>query len=182
MSDNVDWVVDINVPAEEAESVAQKVIVWLIEQEIIVPRFAQETSLSGNPLWVPGPNADTYSIQVRSDLNMCGLEIVAERTVFHTGGNGIPELRCPVCEEKHTADSLPWGEYVQNWWARSGSDAMPCPACHRESSIVDWQFLDLGWGLGNLGFGFNNWAIGDGLAEAVMRITGHRCKIVHEHI
>lgn len=183
MSDNVEWVVDLDASLDEAQVLAAKVKDWLLAQGIISNRACAGPSYRGGELLLPGPNAAAWSVAGDAEFpSMHGFGIVTERTVFHTGDNGIQGLRCPRCVQQHDPDDLAWSDAVGAWFDEEGSDALQCPACGCESSIVDWRFLDLDWGFGNLAFGFWNWPITERLAEAIGAVLGHRCRLVGEHI
>lgn len=183
MSDNVQWVVDLDASPEEAQEFAAKVKDWLLAQGIVSNTICAKRSYRDSELLLPGPSATGWRVDGDGDFpSMHGLDIVTERTVFHTGDNGIQALRCPRCAQDHDPADVPWSESVEAWFTAEGSDTLRCPACDCESSIVDWQFLELNWGFGNLAFGFWNWPITEKLAEEIGAVLKHRCRLVHEHI
>lgn len=180
MSDSVTWFVDLDASLDDAKELAERVKAWLIAQGIVSPVPCQ--ALGASHLLSRGETAAMWdTFPHASPVLMCGLEVVTERRVFHTGGNGIDGIRCPACGAKHHPDDLPWSDAISAWFASESDDSMACPACHASRSIVDWEF-DSPWGFGNLAFGFWNWPISDRLLHELSAMIGHRLRLVHEHI
>lgn len=179
MSDNAIWFVDLDASLDEVQELADQVRKWLIAQGIVSPIPCQ--TLYASHLLSRGPSAaqwDTFAYSHPTVL--CGLEIVTERTVFHSGDNGIDAIACPAYGARHLPDELPWDDAVGAWYSGEAEHSMTCPACHMSHSIVDWTF-DMPWGFGNLGFGFWNWPINDRLLDELSAMTGHRYRLVHQH-
>lgn len=179
MSESVIWFVDLDASIVEANQLAQRVGTWLLAEGIVSPIPCQAPGRSH--LLSRGESAAIWDSFPHSPLLLSGLEIVTERRVFHTGDNGIDGIRCPACGVKHRPDDLPWGDVVEAWFSGNAGDHMVCPDCNVSRSIVDWEF-DSPWGFGNLAFGFWNWQISGRLANEIAAITGHRCRLVFEHV
>ena len=180
MSDNVTWIVDLDASANEAADLADRVREWLTSQGIVSP-ISRRVS-DGIDLLGRGEQANAWDAESHAaDLAMCGLQVATERQVFHTGDNGIDCIRCPSCHVAHDPDSLPWSDAVEAWYAEEGDDGMACPDCGARHRIVDWEF-EMPWAFGHLAFGFWNWPVSERLLHEVAAITGHRCRLVHEHI
>ncbi|MFT0735631.1 serine/threonine protein kinase [Ralstonia wenshanensis] len=183
MSDSVDWIVDLDAAPDELDLLSNTVRAGLIERGIIAEQVGAVPAYSGRPLLMRGPRAAEWDGSPVEWLPaLCGLEIVRERTVFHTGDNGIQALQCPTCDHQHDPDTVPWSDAVGAWFAGEGDHTFQCPACQHRRSIVDWRFLECEWGFGCLGFGFWNWPVGDRLLQEVSSLLGHRCRLVHQHI
>jgi hypothetical protein len=182
MGASIDWVVDMEVGPEGSAAQAKKVLDFLLAEKIILPTTRESKGRRGMPLFNPGPDAESWSIQVCHDIHQCGLEVLQERTVFHAGDNGLDGFRCPSCGVEHSAEDVPWSDAVGAWYEGKPNDRMSCPACNAEPSIIDWTFLQCEWSFGNLGFGFNNWSITERLANAIGEVLGHRFGLVNEHI
>lgn len=181
LSDAIDWVVDVDASLEETGASATKVVSWLVSQGIIL-HSTRESMWQQGRLYEPGPRAAEWSVYVNSGVTQCGLEVVCERTVFHTGDNGLQGFRCPRCSARHEPDALPWSDAVGAWFEAKPDYTLTCPACNNGSPITEWRFLEFEWGFGNLGFGFNNWTITAELVAAISQVLGHQCRLVHEHI
>jgi len=178
----VDWIVVLDVSLEEAESLADLVRNWLIQEKIILTTLDAQPSSRGNKIW-----SRAWAYKWDADLTFqartapCGLEIAIGRRVFDSGGHGIDALVCPACGTRHDPEIVPWSDAVGNWNAGDDHSAMKCPACGTEQRIVAWHF-DVPWALGNLGFGFWNWTIKDRLVQEVASLTGRHCRLVRQHI
>ncbi len=181
MSDSVCWVVDLEARLEDAAASAQKSLQWLVQHGIAEPIPASGAALSGADLYRPGPQAAAWSEYIADDLQLCGVEVRVEHTVFHAGSN-IEQIRCPHCGTNHELDTVPWSEAVERWHSGKADHTLACPTCARSAPIVDWTFLEFDWAFGNLGFGFNNWMIDARLAAELGNVLGHRTKMVYERI
>lgn len=181
MSDNICWIVDIETTLEDASAFAQKGLEWLVRQGIAESIPDSGGALSGADLYRPGPQAAAWSDYIADDLQLCGVEVTAERTVFHAGSNS-EQIRCPHCRAIHELDGVPWSEAVERWHSGEADYTLACPTCAHSAPIVDWTFLEFDWAFGNLGFGFNNWMIDARLAAELGNILGHRTKVVYEHL
>ena len=180
MGDHVTWIVDVDASADEAAALAGQVRGWLIDQGVVAP--VPHQTLDGNDLLGRGNNAAAWdAFPLTSPPALCGLQIVIAREVFHSGGNGIDHIRCPACHVAHRPDSLPWSDAVEAWYTEEGDDGMACPDCGARHGIADWEF-DMPWAFGHLGFGFWNWPVDERLLHEVAAVTGHRCRLVYEHI
>jgi hypothetical protein len=182
LSEHTDWVVVLDISPSEADILAEQVKEWLIAQEIILPRIASQRSLRDGEIWMRGWAAkwdDDLTFQSRSSL--CGLEIVKERRVFDAGGHGLDALICPSCSARQNPDNLAWSDAVGEWYFGKDGSALRCPICHASHPVVEWEF-SVPWAFGNLGFGFWNWTIKQELADKIASITGHRCRLVRQHI
>ncbi len=181
MSASVDWVVDLEASEDEAGALATRALGFLVHERIVLPTPQASWPRAGR-LLPPGPKAHAWSVHVSPEMPGCGLEVVTERKVFHTGDNVVQALRCPQCAKRHLAMDLPWQDAVHDWHFGRSTDRLQCPACGAAEPISCWRFLEFDWAFGCLGFGFNNWAISMRLAEAIAAVLGHRCRTVHEHL
>ena len=180
MSDNIVWLVDQDASADEAPALAERVRAWLAARRIVVAEPGRTED--GTVLLGRGDAAAAWdAVPLDQPILPCGLEVSVGRRIFHTGGNGIDGIRCPACGTVHGADDLPWSDAVEAWLLEAGDDTMACRACGARRSIADWAF-EMPWGFGHLAFGFWNWPAGARLLDEVAALTGHRCRIVHEHL
>ena len=181
MSDNICWIVDVDATIEEAPTLAQKGFEWLVQQGIAESTSDSGGALSGADLHRPGPKAAAWSDYIADDLQLCGVEITVERTVFHAGSNS-EQIGCPRCRANHELDAVPWSEAVERWFSGEADYTLACPECLHSAPIVDWTFIESDWAFGNLGFGFSNWTIDARLAAELGKVLGHRMKVVYQHI
>lgn len=106
-----------------------------------------------------------------------GLEVVTERTVFHTGENGLDSFVCPQCYEDIASEEWNFSGFSEN-----GNSLLECPLCHNASDINDYE-IEPQWGFSNLGFTFWNWAdLNDDFVEEFEKRLGCEVKIVESHI
>lgn len=179
MSDHPIWVVDRDATLEEAPELAIRVMQWLEEQGIATP--SQEAEVAFSPAThCAGPNAKDW-VEWLEQPSYCGVVAEVGRQIYHTGGNGIDGFECPQCKTIHAPDDVDWGESVGGWFEER-DDRLECPACTKLTSITDWRFLEMEWGFGNLGFGFDGFGVEQRLADAIGEVLGHRVVIVYQAI
>lgn len=154
MSDHSITIVPKKSVYPDNEAAAKKMIAWLISRDII----KQETSdcilatthgyaiSEGARKIVQEPESLPFS------LTVTGLEVITERTIFHTGENGLDEMICPACKQNITAEE--WSFFDK--WFNDTNDKIVCPLCEAENSIHSFAFTPQ-WGFSNLGFTFWNW-------------------------
>lgn len=148
-------------------------LAWLVERRIVAPEVCPHSGL-----YPPGASALGHT----PGLECCGLRLVQERTVFHTGDSGLDGFACPACQQVTAVEDIAWDEAVGSWFAGQDDVAMSCSACAKASSLHDWQFLPLAWAFGNLGLGFCNWWLDDALTQALLTELGQGARQVHEHV
>jgi hypothetical protein len=145
MSDNVQWVVDLDASLDEAQVLAARVKDWLLAQSIVSNTTCAERSYRGGELLLPGPNAAVWSVAGDGEFpSMHGFGIVTERTVFHTGDNGIQGLRCPRCAQEHDPDDVAWSDAVGAWFDKEKQRCAAVPGMrmreqHRRLAIPRTQ-------------------------------------------
>jgi hypothetical protein len=81
---------------------------------------------------------------LRYGLATHGLDIVTDRTIFDTGGNGIDVLICPNCKSDTSKED--WD--FLGPWSSGETDGLLCPACGERSEIHDFNFIPE-WGFGD---------------------------------
>ena len=129
---------------------------YLIYKEIIEE---QETdcTLNSNKGYLPGNKASTVLNEqtdlVFKNLWTNGVEIIKEKTVFHTGGNGVDYLNCPICNSNIVNTN--WGNYIDNW-LNGKDDSFDCPNCLNKIHITNCNFEPV-WGFSDFGITFWNW-------------------------
>ncbi|MBI5570907.1 MAG: hypothetical protein HY914_13270 [Desulfomonile tiedjei] len=173
-------IVDEEASEEDAPVLASSIRDWLVAEGII-EGTPTDCLLSEEKGYPPGPNhikaadaglGDDYMF--RFGIN--GMEIITERTVFHTMGFPF-ELLCADCGHLFEPP-YEWGDAVTEWYVRTGPGNFPCPQCGVERSITEWQY-DPPWGFGNLGFKFWNWPpFEPWFVEEVSRRLGHPVVVV----
>ena len=175
-----DWfqiIVDRDSTEEEAVSVGEDIVKWLIADGIIDADMSE--CLLGEDLgYPPGPDyriatgdGDDHWLTLMTN----GMEVITGRTVFWGWGDFV--LVCDKCATRFEPDE-DWGDRVSEWYDRQGPGLISCPQCGHAQSVADWEF-DPPWGFGNLGFQFWNWPpLEPSFIDAVTKKLGHRVVFV----
>lgn len=198
MSEQIDWIVDIEATAEEAPVLAQNVLTMLREKNIVGEARRNDFSDSCCYPTLPGASdpaffdrekatyvmdfqwsekEETFEPMIRSILEVSSyLTIDTEpRNVFHTGEYGTDKIICPACGKEFDPDEIPWIDAAAAWSRDDGSDdTLTCDSCGHHGPVTEWR-LEPEWGFGNLGFAFH-WPITENLVREIQGILGHRIK------
>jgi len=134
---------------------AQEILEWLVANNIVDLTMSDCTLGSENGYAV-STGAETIVEEPRflpfRPIQINGLSIITDRTIFHTGENGIEELICPNCKSDISQED--WDFFDP--WAGGETDDLTCPSCGKSNEIHDYSFKPE-WGFSNLGFTFWNW-------------------------
>jgi DNA-directed RNA polymerase subunit RPC12/RpoP len=133
---------------------AAEILEWLVSCNIVKPTLSDCVLGSTNGYAVSDGakavvNEPDY---LRYGLATNGFEIVTERTIFDTGGNGMRELICLKCKTDISQEN--W-DFLQPW-SDGETDGLLCPACGERNEIHNFDFVPE-WGFSDLGFTFWNW-------------------------
>ncbi len=159
---------------------AKEILDWLVSKDIVKPD-ASDCILSsehgfaiseGAKYVTPRPETLPFGLMVN------GLEIITERQVFHTGGNGIEELICPNCHKNLSEED--WTFFAQ--WQDQESNDIACPLCNTAADIHEFIFKPE-WGFSNLGFTFWNWGeLSDGFIAEFREKLDCEITLVYQRI
>ena len=160
---------------------AQEILEWLIASNIVDPNVSDCTLGSDNGHAVAeGAKSvveEPHFLPIGT-LQVNGLSIITERTIFHTGENGIEELICPNCKSDISQED--WDFFDP--WAGGETDDLTCPSCGKSTEIHDYRFVPE-WGFSNLGFQFWNWpSFTNQFIEDFKERLGCEVNIVFSHI
>ena len=136
------------------ENKAKKILGWLVSLDIVKPT-PSDCILSASEGYALSPGAKFVSTEpelLPFDLGVNGLEILAERQVFHTGQNGMEQLFCPNC--KNDIANEDW-EFLSEW-GDNQSNNITCPLCNVGTDIHKFKFTPAR-AFSDLGFTFGNW-------------------------
>lgn len=138
----------------EHTSKAQEILKWLVEQDIVKSTLSDCVldSHGGYAVSEGAKKVVLYPEELPWELVTNGLDIITQRTVFDTCGNGLDELTCPSCKT-NLVDS-DW-DFFLDWYEEKSND-ITCPACNVAAEVHLFQFSPA-WGFSNLGFTFWNW-------------------------
>jgi len=176
-----DWfqsIIDPKATEADAPLLAQALLRWLVDEEIVVAEKSDCTYGDGGH--APGP-CYTKAIGTPSDrihgLRTNGVEVVCIRTVFHNGGLGF-KIVCDACGGRFDPPQGLWGDAVGEWYDRSGPGLLACPQCNATRPITEWRH-DPNFGFANLGFTFWNWPkLADEFVDAFGERIGHGAVVV----
>lgn len=181
MSDSFITIVPRNVDKVQVKELAIKVVDHLIEKRIINRELTDCTlGNNGHPLgdnFKDAIEGDDYGLK---DIWANGLEIKTTREVFHNGGNGIDEIKCPDCSTNIIETD--WGQAIDEWINESDLHKVTCPNCNAEYSITDYVF-NPEWCFGYLGFTFWNWPnLKDNFIKELEQILERRVTIIYGQV
>lgn len=174
MGDYFQSIVDPEATEAEAPSLADRVLRWLIDEQIVASELTDCVFMK--PGYAPGPTyvkatgaPDVHVLKLRTN----GLEVVSTRTVFHNGGLGF-DLVCAACGSRIEPMQGWWADAVGEWYDRAGPGMLECPNCQVARPVTEWQH-DPPLGYGNVGFTFWNWpSLTDDFVASVGKLLGHR--------
>ena len=116
---------------------AAEILEWLVSYNIVKPTLS-DCVLSGKNGYAVSDGAKSVVNEpdyLLYNLATNGLDIVAERTIFDTGGNGIDELICPKCKTEISQEDLDFLEP----WSSGETDDLLCPVCGERSEIRNFD-------------------------------------------
>ena len=133
---------------------AREILEWLVAENIVEPTLSAcvLSPASGYAIAAGARAVSSSANQGVFTLAVNGLEIVTERHVFDSGGNGVEEVICPSCEQDLSGED--WS-FVGNWY-EGDTDTVTCPVCNVAANIHEFRFTPA-WGFSDLGFRFWNW-------------------------
>ena len=134
------------------EVVVNDILKWFVSKDIVKAELSDCTL--GNSGYAISDGAQRFVSEPQFlpyQLDINGMEITTERTVFDAGQNGIDRIICPNC----TNNIVDNGWDLDSWYL-GFNDNLLCPICDIESDIQQYVF-EPQWGFSNLGFTFWNW-------------------------
>ncbi|MGW6704290.1 hypothetical protein ACWGDE_05295 [Streptomyces sp. NPDC054956] len=187
MGDYLQTIVDVDATAEEAGAFAERVVAWLVAEEIVLPELTHPGY--GQPVYLAGPRSSRVTDE-RDLPAWDGLAVVTGRTVFFgcLGSDGAPI--CPRCTEA-IGDELwaqPEGVFdlfaaAMETWHGTGAAEVRCPACDRPSPLTEWEWEENRLAFASLGFEFRNGPrLRPEFIAEVGRVLGHRIRLLEGKI
>lgn len=133
---------------------AEEILAWLVSMDVVKPTLSDciLSSDEGYAISEGARRVTNLPDELPFNLLTNGLEIITDRQVFHTGGNGMEECICPNCKADIASED--WS--FINDWDEENSDELPCPLCSVATDIHQFTFSPQ-WGFSDLGFTFWNW-------------------------
>ncbi|MFF1675052.1 hypothetical protein ACFVYG_03255 [Streptomyces sp. NPDC058256] len=187
MGDYNQTIVDPDATAEDAEALAERVVAWLIAEEIVL---AERTyHMYDKPVYTPGPRWSQVTNE-RHLLASDGLAVVTGRTVFFgaLGSDGSPI--CPRCTEVIATERWTRSEGVlgpfpsaMDTWHKTGAAEVRCPACGHPAPLPEWAWEHNCFAFAYLGFEFwNGPRLRSEFISELGRVLGHRTRVVEGKI
>ena len=164
----------------DREQMALSITGWLVNIRVIKSEKTDciLSSEFGYPIDTGAREITDEAEYLPFNLTTNGLEVITDRTIFHTGQNGIDTFVCPLCNEDMLSDGLEFlGEYYED-----GNSVLTCSFCKQESDLNDYV-IEPAWGFSNIGFTFWNWP--DFKEEFIKEFEerlGCKVKVVFTHI
>ncbi|MEV5986961.1 hypothetical protein AB0L85_18375 [Streptomyces sp. NPDC052051] len=172
MGDFFERIVDLEVTAEEAGPLAERMVDWMVAEGVITREMSGDAmySLSVDEGHVPGPNW-ARATGNPADLGWWpGPVAVVVGRDSHVGGQGMAEAEyavCPRCEtrtvvidypERFEADRAVWQPFGDGItaWKETGEGSAPCATCGASVPVTEWEW-DTNFVLGALAFDFWGW-------------------------
>lgn len=195
MSDNFERLVDVDVAAQSADGLAQRVIDDFWAKGLITGELNEDCVLGGQG-YRPGPAIQDLYLPIESEMpfwkrSTCGVEPeIGRHFNVYALGPEFDGLTCPACRAVvRYSDSFGDGvaNAIDEWSNQSGGCLLQCPECAVGRSICDWACKPP-LGFGNLSFTFWNWPPFDypswkiDIGALVAKITGHRIVRTWGHI
>lgn len=190
MGDYFERIVDLDVTAEDAPELAERMLRWMTGEGLLTRERSSEGVYSQGAGWgyVPGPKWSTAVRNSEFVGPQAGPVAVLVGRDAYVGGQGMDEpeyARCPRCDARTVIVDYP-DEFEANdevWrpfregidaWRSTGRGSAPCPACGKRVAVTEWCW-DHSYALGALAFDFWNWPpIADGFWTEFGRRLGHR--------
>jgi hypothetical protein len=160
MSDHYISIVPASLEIPDAKNKAIAIKNWLVDKGII------NETLEDCTLGTSGYRPGRYFQKVLTDdennfdfvnLAVNGVAFAEERTVFHSGGNGIDEVICPLCKNNIVESN--WADVADDW-LKGGDGLLTCSFCNRKAPLSSYFFgteRTYPWAFSNFGITFWNW-------------------------
>lgn len=183
-------IVDVEVSAEEAGPLAERMAGWMVAEGLITRETTGELVYSphADEGYVPGADWARAVADATDPDWMPGPVAVVVGRHHHVGGQGMDEPEyavCPRCTartvvidypERFEADEAVWKPFREGItaWEETGEGSAPCTACGASVPVTEWEW-DSSFALGALAFDFWNWPpLADGFLTEFARQLGHR--------
>ncbi|MFE1912626.1 hypothetical protein [Streptomyces anandii] len=190
MGDFFERVVDVEVTAEAAGPLAERIIHWLVSEDVITRELSREGVYSpgADSGYVPGREWRRAVADPSDAAWMAGPVAVMVGRDAYVAGQGSDEAEeavCPRCS--HTVVVIDWPDNPEPdeeaWrpfrdalavWRRTGEASVHCPGCGAAVPVTEWDYGP-GFALGALAFDFWDWPpLAEEFRSELRRRLGHR--------
>jgi hypothetical protein len=190
MGDFFERIIDVEVTAEEAGPLADRMVDWMVTEGLITREMSSDGmySLTVDDGYKPGPNWER-AVADSSDPSWLPrpVAVIIGRD-YHVGGQGEDEAdsaTCPRCAtrtviidypESFEADQEAWQPFRDGIaaWKKTGEGNVVCPGCKASVPVTEWDFGS-SFALGSLAFDFWGWPpLNVGFYAEFGKQLGHR--------
>ncbi|WP_019926849.1 hypothetical protein [Nocardia sp. BMG111209] len=189
MGDYFERIVDLEVTAAEANTLAEHMIDWMVSRRWLLRETSGDSmySLQVDEGHVPGPDWPQITREWGADWIPGPVAVIVGRHEHYAGQGAVEPsgADCPHCRattviidypERWEADPAVWQPFSDaiDAWKRTGAGTVTCPSCATASPVTAWAWAD-NFALGALAFDFWGWPplTDEFLAELATRL-GHR--------
>ncbi|MEU9012678.1 hypothetical protein AB0D12_23515 [Streptomyces sp. NPDC048479] len=189
MGDFFERIVDVEVTAEEAGVLAERMVDWMVAEGLLTREMSSDAmySLNVDEGYVPGPNWKRTAEDWGSDWIPGPVAVIVGRD-DHIGGQGESEpesATCPRCRTKTVIINYPeeWEADEEAWqpfqdgidaWRETGEGRALCSSCGVSVPVTEWEW-PTGFALGALAFDFWGWPpLTDSFFAEFREQLGHR--------
>jgi hypothetical protein len=177
MGDTYQKLVPAPVSKAEAAAVAQAMLHFLIERQIILPDpidvvLDSEEGYPPGPRYLDAVGGDPPPGLLKQTTN--GVEVALGRNVFWA--DEPQAVMCPHCGYNMVRKK--WEEAIDAWYRQTGEDGLTCAQCDRTSSVVTYRFEPV-WAFGEVGLTFWNWPpLRESLIADLAQHLGRKLRLV----
>jgi hypothetical protein len=146
VGDRFQTIVDLDATEADAESLARRVVEWLVAEGVVLAERTQ--CVLGQPLGhPPGPH---WERAVTDDWDLepwDGLAVHTRRTAFTSGADMPGAAVCPHCASATRLDGESRTHFstAMRTWHDTGAATVGCPACARTVALPDWRWDEAPW-------------------------------------
>ncbi|MGW2213451.1 hypothetical protein ACWCSD_00560 [Nonomuraea sp. NPDC001684] len=193
MGDYFERIVDVEVTGQEAESLAERVVDWMVAEGLITRERSRDGmySLQVDDGYEPGPNWQRAVADSSDPSWIPGPVAVIVGRDHHVGGQGMSEAdsaTCPRCDATTViidypnaweADQAAWQPFSDgiDTWKETGEGSVICSSCGASVPVTEWQFGS-GFDLGALAFDFWGWPpLSVSFHTELSKQLGHRIEV-----
>lgn len=187
VGDYAQTLVDVDATDEDAPRLKQRVLSWLINDQIVAAELSDCVLGAEEGGYAPGENY-SYAIVGRGSVPVTatrlwtnGLSIDATRSVYWA--SDLDSVTCPRCGHREPLELAGDGDgrFVTAFrpamltWVDGGSGEVACASCGEDVGLNDWEWSHP-WAFGTLGVKMWNWdPIGEEfITDLSELLDGHR--------
>jgi hypothetical protein len=194
VSDHTITIVDLDASPEEADVLAQAILDWLVESDIVERELTDCALGEGGKGHRPGrdfmfatgepedPTVGNMNYAEFHPMATNGLQIIKGRRMTVSVEGSYECAICPECQTERPVFDEAWNQ-AGTEWIETGTGMLACESCGRSANVSEWDHLDP-IAFGALTLEFWNWPppFSEEFLEAIRRRLGHRITVIHTSI